>query len=121
MKSLVDCNKVYVKNGPLGLGVYAQKPIEKGAIIEVGLMTPLVNVDGNENPHLHTWSDDRKTWACSSGCLAFYNHSDNPDAKKVGDLKNNTIVVYALRDIKADEEIRTKYMSKQWRQCFQDF
>ena len=121
MNSLVDCSKLEVKQCQLGIGVFAKVDIKKGEIVEVGLMTPLVNVDGNENPHLHTWSDDRKTWACSSGCLAFYNHSDNPDANKVGDLKNNTIVVYALRDIKADEEIRTKYMSKQWRQCFQDF
>ena len=121
MNSLVDCSKVYVKNGPLGLGVYAQFPIEKGEIIEVGIMTPLVDVCGEKNVHLHYWGNDKKTWACSSGCLAFYNHSNNPDAIKKGDLENNTIVVYALRDIKAGEEIRTKYMSKSWRKCFQDF
>ena len=45
-------------------------------------MIPLKNVDGNENPHLHTWSEDRKTWACS-GCLAHYNHSETPNMKKM--------------------------------------
>jgi len=118
---MIDCSKVYVKKNELGVGVYAKQMIKKGEVVEIGLMTPLKNVCGHENPHLHTWSDDRKTWACSSGCLAFYNHSDNPNMKKVGDLINNTMVCYALRTIYEDEEIRSTYMSKPWRRCFQDF
>ena len=121
MNNLVDCCKIEVKQCKFGFGVFAKDDIVEGSVVEIGLMTPLVNVDGNENPHLHTWSDDKKTWAASSGCLAFYNHSEDPDAKKFGDLKNNTIAVYALRHIKAGQEIRTKYMSKPWRKCFQDF
>ena len=119
--SLINCDKVEVKKGVLGLSVFARKDIKKGDVIEKGLMIPLVNCSGEDNPHLHTWSDDRKTWAASSGVLAYYNHSDHPNAKKKGDLKNNTIIVTALMDIKAGVEIRTKYMSKSWRKCFSTF
>jgi len=118
---MIDCSNVYVKSNCFGVGVYAQKRFERGDIIEIGIMTPLVNVDGNDNPILHTWSDDKKTWACSSGCIGFYNHSENPNMKKDGDLKKNTLVCYALRTIEKDEEILCKYMSKSWRKCFQHF
>tara|TARA_R100001369_G_scaffold91230_1_gene132059 strand:- start:51 stop:413 length:363 start_codon:yes stop_codon:yes gene_type:complete len=119
--NLVNCDKIEVKKCDIGIGVFAREDILEGDVIEIGVMTPLIKVDGNENPHLHYWGHDKKTWAASSGCLAFYNHNDDPDAKKCGDLKNNTIVVYALRHIKKGSEIRTKYMSKSWRKCFQDF
>tara|TARA_R110002074_G_scaffold74132_3_gene169801 strand:- start:446 stop:808 length:363 start_codon:yes stop_codon:yes gene_type:complete len=119
--NLINCDKVEVKKGELGLSVFAREDIKAGVTIETGLMIPLKNVSGEDNPHLHTWSDDRETWACSSGVLAYYNHSETPNAKKYGDLKENTIKVVALSDIKAGDEIRTKYMSKSWRKCFSTF
>ena len=81
-------------------------------------MSILNNVDGNENDHLFTWSDDKTTWACGSGCLPYYNHSNEPNIKKVGDLVNNTMKIVALRDINKDEELRNRYMSAKWRKCF---
>lgn len=119
--SLVNCDKVEVQKGELGLSVFARVDIKEGDIIETALMIPLKNVSGEDNPHLHTWSEDRNTWACSSGVVAYYNHSDTPNAKKYGNLNNNTLVVKALSDIKAGQEIRTKYMSKSWRKCFFTF
>ena len=68
---LVNCSKVYVSKSQYGLGVFARNPIKSGEVIETGLMIRLVNVDGNENPHLFTWSDDRLTWASGSGCLRY--------------------------------------------------
>jgi hypothetical protein len=121
MDSFVDCSNVYVKKGKYGYGAYAKKDFKKGELIEKGIMTKLVNVDGNENPHLFTWSDDRKTWASASGCLPFYNHSDTPNIQKKGDLQNDLMEIIALRDIKKDEELCNTYFSKQWRACFQDF
>ena len=120
MNRYIDCNKVYIDKCEFGLGVFASKDIQIGEVIENGLMIPLKNVDGNENPHLHTWSDDRTVWACSSGCLAYYNHSEDPNMKKIGDLINNTIQCIALKYIKKGEEIRSTYMSKKWRACFKD-
>lgn len=119
--SLIDCSKLEVNRCELGVGVFAKVNIKKGTDIEHGLMQPLVGACGELNPHLHYWGDDQKTWACSSGCLAYYNHSDKPNAKKFGDLKHNTIIVKALVDIKKGDEIRTRYMSKSWRKCFSHF
>jgi len=118
---LVNCSKVYVGDSQYGRGVFAKQDLAKGEIIETGLMIRLVNVDGNENPHVFTWSDDRKTWATGSGCLPFYNHtSGEPNMKKCGDLVNDTMVVVALRDIKAGEELVSQYYSASWRKCFSD-
>ena len=109
MDSFVDCTKVYVKKGHHGYGVYARDGFKKGDVVERGIMTRLRNVDGNENPHLFTWSDDRKTWAAGSGCIPFYNHSDTPNIQKKGDLQNDLMEIIALRDIKKDEEIFNTY------------
>ena len=117
----VNCSIVFVDNSQYGFGVFAKQDLLKGEIIETGLMMRMFNTDGNENPHLFTWSDDRKVWASGSGCLPFYNHTFNePNMKKVGDLVNDTMLVVALRDIKAGEELVSKYYSASWRKCFSD-
>ncbi len=118
---MVNCSKVYVGKSQYGLGVFARNPIKAGEIIETGLMVRLVNVDGNENPHLFTWSDDRKTWASGSGCLPYYNHTyKTPNMKKIGNLKTDTMVVVALKDIDPNEELVSTYYSASWRKCFND-
>jgi len=117
----VECSNVYVKKGINGYGVYARKDFKEGEIIEKGIMIRMKNTDGNENPHLFTWSDDRKVWASASGCIPFYNHSDEPNIKKIGDLVNDLMTIIAIKDIKKDEELCNTYYSKKWRKCFQDF
>lgn len=118
---LVNCSKVYVDKSNYGYGVFAKQNLKVGEIIETGLMYRLVNVDGNENPHLFTWSDDRQTWAAGSGCLPYYNHtSGEPNMKKVGDLINDKMLVVALKDIKAGEELVSQYYSSSWRKCFKE-
>ena len=117
-----NCDKVYLdKDNYGGYGVFAKDDIKKGDIVEVGLMIRLVNVDGNENPHLFTWSDDRKVWATGSGLLMYYNHSDNPNIKKVGDLENDSMKIIALKDVSKGSELCNTYMSKKWRKCFLEF
>ena len=118
---LVNCSKVYVDKATYGNGVFAKQDFVQGEIIETGIMMRMTNVDGNENSHLFTWSDDRQTWAAGSGCLPFYNHTNGePNIKKCGDLINDTMVVVALRDIKMGEELVSKYYSASWRKCFSD-
>lgn len=117
-QGLIDCSKVYVDKSEFGLGVFAKKDLVKDEVIEIGLMYRISGVDGNVNPHLFTWSEDRQTWAGASGCIPWYNHSFEPNIKKVGDLKKDTMKIVALRDIKAGEELRNCYMSAKWRSCF---
>ena len=116
----VNCSKVNVNKGKYGWGVFANNDYKTGEILETGLMMRLTNVDGNENPYLFTWSDDKKTWACGSGCLPFYNHSNYPNIRKIGDLQNDIMTIVALRDIKQGEELFNKYYSAPWRTCFID-
>lgn len=122
MKKYVDCHKVELRECEYGLGVFASQNISCGEMIENGITQPLVDVDGNKtgNEHLHTWSDDRKVWASSSGCLAWYNHSDTPNVKKIANLNKNTLCVVALRNISAGEELRCTYSSAKWRACFKN-
>jgi len=121
LMGLVNCSNVYISHSKIGgYGVFSLKKFKKGEVIETGLMMVLNNVDGNENPHLFTWSNDRTKWACGSGCLPFYNHSDNPNIKKQGNLEKNTMIVYALNDINEHEELLGTYMSAKWRKCFVD-
>jgi hypothetical protein len=120
MLGWVDCDKVFVDKSEFGFGVFARQNIYAGDIVEVGLMYIINGVDGNNNEHLFTWSDDKTVWAGASGCIPFYNHSDNPNIKKVGDLKNNTMHIIALKDIKKGEELRNTYMSAKWRTCFKE-
>ena len=122
LRGFVICDDVSVQKSEIhGLGCFARRDFKEGEIIEVGIMTPLEGVDGHINPHLFTWSDDRSVWACGSGCLPFYNHSENPNVLKKGDLKNNTMKIIALKDISKGEELTSYYYSKDWRKCFQNF
>ena len=117
----VDFHKVGVYKCDYGLGVYAKQDLKEGEIVEEGIVYRLKNVDGNENPHLFTWSEDRSIWVGTSGCVPFYNHSENPNVKNIRDFKNDTITYIALRDIKQGEELFCSYLSKKWRTCFQSF
>ena len=118
----VECSDVYVKTGQHGYGVYARRDFKAGEVVERGIMVRL-KADGNEqqNHNLLTWSDDRTVWATGSGCILFYNHSDTPNIVKKGDLPNDLMTIYALTDIKKDDELCNTYFSKKWRTCFQSF
>ena len=104
-----------------GRGVFAARDFSPGEVIERGVMYRLRNVCGHENEHLFTWSDDRTVWAAGSGYLPFYNHSDTPNVRKEGDLDRDTMVVIALKPIRAGEELLGTYSSKSWRRCFSKF
>lgn len=118
MQNFVNCSRVYVDKCEYGYGVFANEDIKTGEVVEIGLMYVIEGVDGNNNEHLFTWSDDRTKWAGASGCIPFYNHSNEPNIKKVGDLVNNTMQIIALKDISKGEELRNTYYSAKWRKCF---
>ena len=52
--------------------------IQKGEVVEKGIVRVLTNVDGNENPYVFTWSDNipNTTSAIGSGASTFYNTAD---------------------------------------------
>ena len=121
-ESLVECSAVIVKETETetkGLGAFAKNDIKKDDLIEKGVCRTIC-IDGNNNPYLFTWSEDRSMWAFGSGCSTFYNTSLEPNTKMIRNFDNDSFEIYALRDIQKDEELTHKYRSLEWRECFQD-
>jgi SET domain-containing protein len=104
---------ICVKNVPgKGRGVFALKPIRKGAIIErvPVLLIPIKEFIGGLknatlNTYLYLWSKDKV--AVSLGYGSLYNHSYEPNARYVHGP--NMLTYRALRDIAAGEEITINY------------
>ena len=99
---------------------FSQEDIKKGECVERGVMIPLINCDGNENPHFFTWSDDRKTWAMGSGYLLFITIQICLIFKKSEILKI-ILEVIALKDIVKGEELRGTYAAKNGENVFKIF
>ena len=121
MRGQVDCSKVYVDQSNHGSGVFAAVAIAAGEIAERGIVRRLpASFDGNDSPHVFTWSDDRTVWAIGSGCSTFYNCSKTPNTEMFRDFENDTFEIRALRNISEGEELRHVYKSLSWRSCFSD-
>ncbi len=111
--------KVYIKKSDFGgvlggRGVFANKFIKKGGIIEEGHL--LCSSDDDElkcgiyQHYIYTRTDEDKyggniVFPLGNGGL--YNHSYNNNA--VLRSKNDTFTVFAIKDINKDEEIFTCY------------
>ena len=60
MFSKIECSKVYVSNSKINPdfdGAIAKQNITKDEVIEIGIVR-IVDIDGNNNPYLFTWSDN---------------------------------------------------------------
>jgi hypothetical protein len=120
--SFVDCSRVTVypsKYENAGLGAFAKEDIKEGEVVERGVAR-VINCNGNQDPYLFTWSEDRTKWAFCSGCAPFYNTSLTPNTKMERDFENKTFVIYAYRDILKGEELTHTYRSLKWRDCFSE-
>lgn len=116
--SLVDCSKVIVQECKYGVGVFASVDISKGDLVEKGLVKQM-DVDPNENPYVFSWNEDNTKWVVGLGCLTLYNHSESPNVKVIKNFENETIEVFAIKDIVKGEELTHLYKGR-WRECFQD-
>jgi hypothetical protein len=47
-----------------------------------------------------------------------YVNSDKVYIKKIRDIENDTMEIFALQDISKDEELLVTYNSHRWRTCF---
>ena len=121
MSILIDCSKVIVIDSgtDMGVGAYAACDIKLGDTVEYGLMRR-VDTDGNNNPYLFTWSDDRDVWAYASGCATFYNTSKQPNVKMDRYFDEDRFIITALQDINKGDELRHTYRSLKWRKCFKE-
>ena len=125
LEKIYESSNVYLNKDKYGgMGVFAKQDIQKGEIVEKGIVRVLKNCDGNENPHVFTWSDEipNHIWAIGSGCSTFYNtgNKEEVNTHMVRDYINNTFFFIATKNIKKDEELLHLYKSKGWRTCFSD-
>lgn len=132
--SKVDCSKVYVNTSTYSTnenifdGAFARVNIKKGELVEKGLMRKLSDInnklfDGMQNPYVFTWSNDipNYTWAFASGCASFYNCESEKKAntKMIRYFEEDKFEIYAVRDIKENEELTHTYKSLKWRKVFE--
>ena len=130
---MVDCSKVFVGISNFSnednkfYGVFAKEDIKKGEIVEKGLMKRLSDdnnrvFDGMNNPYVFTWSNNipNHTWAFASGCATFYNSGLEGDTNTFMKrfLDEDRFEIYALKDIKKNEELTHTYKSLKWRTVF---
>ena len=107
---------IYIKESKLhGRGVFTGVEIPKDSIIEICpmLYLPPDNMKLIDLTIIHDyyfeWGDDLKAGALALGYGSIYNHSYEPNAYYDFDMENNSLSVYALRDIKGGEEITFNY------------
>lgn len=95
-----------------GNGVFSDTPITKGTIIETCNILPVsvrdatIAEDTIFDSYIYVWGD---AYALVFGYGMLYNHSDDPNAETDEDEKKEHLLVRAIRDIPADEEITFDY------------
>lgn len=103
-----------------GRGVFALRDIPKGALIE---KAPVIVVAATDVPegdapdgYLLDWDPDTEgqEHAMVLGYIMLYNHSAEPTLYLENDYEDMSISSYALRDIKAGEELTWDYACELW-------
>lgn len=104
-----------------GRGVVALQPIAKGTLIETGPVIVVAAADvpdsgGAPDGYLLDWDVDEKgsEHCMPLGYIMLYNHSRQPTLYLENDYEAMTIASYALRDIKAGEELTWDYSCEIW-------
>ncbi len=92
--------------------MFATKAFACGELIEV---CPVIVIPADQRPDIdktalysyyYGWGDDA---ALAQGLGSFYNHSYMPNAVYDKDITNSNVVIRAIQDIAAGEEITVNY------------
>jgi uncharacterized protein len=99
-----------------GRGVFAQHHIPAGTLIE---SCPVILLNHQKERarlrktglvnYYFLWGEDRSLPAICLGWGSVYNHSFTPNARFEKHIEEERMDFYALRDIRADEEITVNY------------
>ncbi|MCI5060710.1 MAG: SET domain-containing protein-lysine N-methyltransferase [Alphaproteobacteria bacterium] len=107
--------------GEKGRGVFALEDIPKGTIIEVGPVIPVAadaipEEGGAPDGYLLDWDPDEEgeEHCMVCGYIMMTNHSKNPTMYLENNYEEMTVTSYAIRDIKAGEELTWDYSCDIW-------
>jgi hypothetical protein len=98
-----------------GRGVFTAVAIPEGSLIEI---CPVVVLTGHDLKLIHQtrlhdyyflWGDEQDQCAIALGYGSLYNHSVHSNAHYEMNLDDETIEIYAVRDIEAGAEITVNY------------
>lgn len=101
--------------GEKGRGVFTAVDLKKGDIIEI---CQVIELPPEELPIIHKttlhdyyflWGENHDHCVISLGFGSLYNHSDHSNASFLMDLVNDTLDIFAVKDIKVGEEITINY------------
>lgn len=107
MKKELFQNKLTVKKSNIhGYGVFADKAIKKGELIEECYM--LVSKGGDKVLEDY-YFDAKGKYAIFLGYGCIYNHSDDPNADYKLNIKQRVVTIKATRNIAKGEEIFVTY------------
>ena len=101
-----------------GKGAFAKKSINKGTIIDIAPVIPILNRDYNKinktqlSNYCFIWEDPKKPEfknAIIFSISQFINHSYDPNVKYLYSYKKKIISFKTIRDIEKGEEITINY------------
>jgi len=102
-----------------GRGVVTTRPIKRGKLVEA---SPVIRMRKRDRLDRSTvlshypfeWNQPPYVQAFPLGFAGLLNHSDTPNCKIESDIKGEVLCTYALRDIKAGEELVWNYGIDPW-------
>ncbi len=106
---------LYVAPGLHSRGVFCGVDLNSGEVIEI---CPVLVVPKDETElldktilynYVFIWGDDDEKGAIVFGYGSMYNHAYEPNAEYKANYEDDTFTVYALKDIRAGEEICINY------------
>lgn len=103
------------KSPKRGRGVFAEKNIKKGTVIEI---SPVIVLSPEERKaiektllfhYVFEWGDDKKKAAVALGYVSMYNHSYDANCEYEMEFGKKRMTVRAVKDIKKGEELYINY------------
>ena len=112
----ISNGRLYLQEIPgKGRGVFSYEPIGAGEVIEICPVVPLPPADVQAlagtalYDYYFDWGESGQEGAIAMGFGSMYNHAYAPNATYSMYFEERILVVYALRDIPAHEEITFNY------------
>ena len=90
-----------------GWGLIAREAIAPGETVDESPILLTARVPADISGHTYRLGDGRRALPCGDG--VFVNHSDDPNARPLPDLRRRVMRLIAVRDIAPGDEVTLDY------------